>query len=146
MSSQKEVEMRMLEKVGVLPKKSSFMIGTPALQSMFQTLSFFLRPSIEEGNPLVKRIERLERTVEELKGKKEMSARALWSEVDRVYLKFKGDLEKHHYGKIVAIDVESEKIVGIGNSILEAYYEAKKKASKEKFSYRRVGVNFEHRL
>ena len=69
-----------------------------------------------------------------------------FSKADLIYFKFKDELEKEHFGKIVAIDVDSEKIVGIGNSILEAYSEAKKNTSKKQFSYRRVGFDFVHRL
>lgn len=68
------------------------------------------------------------------------------SKADVVYQLFKNELENKYVGKIVAIDVDSEKIVGIGDSILEAYKEAKKHSSKATFAYRRVGFSYVHRI
>jgi len=40
------------------------------------------------------------------------------------------DLEERYFGKIVAIDTDRGGIVGVGDTILEAYEEAKKKRGK----------------
>ena len=56
-----------------------------------------------------------------------------------IYEVFKEELEKAHFGNIVAIDNETKKIVGFGKNILEAYYDAEKKTGKKKFSFIRVG-------
>jgi len=56
-----------------------------------------------------------------------------------IYEESKEELEKTHFGKIVAIDNETKKIVGFGKNILEAYYDAENKTGKKKFSFIRVG-------
>lgn len=61
------------------------------------------------------------------------------TESEQIYAEQKNELEKEYFGKIVAIDNTTKKIVGIGNTIIEAYYDAKKNTSKDKFSYIRVG-------
>lgn len=68
------------------------------------------------------------------------------TKADVVYQLFKDELESKYVGRIVAIDVDSEEIVGIGDSILEAYKEAKKHSSKATFAYRRVGSAYVHRI
>lgn len=56
-----------------------------------------------------------------------------------IYDEQKSELEKQYFGKIVAIDNEERKVVGIGETILEAYTEAKASTKKDKFSFKRVG-------
>ncbi len=107
-------------------------------------ISNIARTSLVEENPIEKRLKSLEKTIQDLK--KEKGVKKTFSKADLIYYKFKDDLEKEHLGKIVAIDVDSEKIVGIGSSVLEAYSEAKKNTSRKQFSYRRVGFDFVHRL
>jgi hypothetical protein len=63
-------------------------------------------------------------------------------EVDQVYNKFKVELEKQNLGKIVAIDLDSKTIAGIGSSVSEAYDQAKAKTGKEQFDFRRVGFKY----
>lgn len=160
--TQEELERKMLERVGILPKKPPIVSGIKAyvramrahgydeeptiLPAMIITdlLSDFVGASLVEKRPLIKRIEHLEKTIRDLK--KEKETEEVFSKADLIYYKFKDELEKEHFGKIIAIDVDSEKIVGIGNSVLEAYSEAKKNSSKKQFSYRRVGFDFVHRL
>ena len=68
------------------------------------------------------------------------------TKVDYVYELFKEELEKEHFGKIVAIDTELKKIVGIGDTVLEAYRQAKKNTGKDQFDFRRVGYSYIHRV
>lgn len=142
--TREEHERKMLQRVGILKKQSPLRHRVSMESLMFDLVSHFVRTSLEEENPLVKRIENLEREVRELRKKREIAK--VPSKADLIYLKFKEELEQEHFGKIVAIDVDSGKIVGIGSSILEAYSEAKKNTSKKQFSYRRVGFDFVHRL
>jgi len=66
--------------------------------------------------------------------------------VDYVYDLFKEELEKKHFGRIVAIDTDSDKIVGVGDTILEAYDKAKEKTGKDRFDFRRVGYRYIHKV
>jgi hypothetical protein len=65
---------------------------------------------------------------------------------DRVYLKLRPRLEQEHKGKIAAIDLESEKVVGIGDSVLEAFEQAKKETGHDKFFFKRVGSDAIHSI
>ena len=58
---------------------------------------------------------------------------------DEIYNENKKELEDNYFGKYIAIDNEDRKIVGYGDSILEAYEIAYKNTGKEKFSFKRVG-------
>jgi hypothetical protein len=147
MSSQKSEkhERQMLERVGVFPKKKQNS-REEQFGSFFDAFYTFVKSSSSEEtkDPLLARIEKLEETVEELKKGKELRRVSLKADV--IYSKFREDLEKEHFGQIVAIDLESEQIVGVGNSVLEAYRMAREKTSKEEFSYRRVGLEYVHKL
>jgi len=143
-STEEEMERKMLRRVGIAPQKMSDTFDGLAYKALRSLLSRYLITSVEEESPLEKRVKCLESVVEKLKTKKEV--KALPSKADLVYLMFKEELEKEHHGEIVAIDVESEKIVGLGSSILEAYQKAKEKTGKKRFSYRRVGFPFVHKL
>jgi hypothetical protein len=90
------------------------------------------------------RLRELERRVEELE--KRVPGRRQLIKADHIYLRFQEELEKNQFGKIVAIDSESEEIVGVGNDILEAYNEAKKKTGKTQFDFKRVGYPYIHRV
>ena len=68
------------------------------------------------------------------------------SKADGIYAREQENLESKYMGKIVAIDSKSEKIAGIGDSILEAYEEAKKKSTQKQFTFRRVGCNYINRV
>lgn len=60
-------------------------------------------------------------------------------ESDIIYQEHKTELEEKYFGKIVAIDNAERKIVGIGDTILEAFDEANTNTNKTKFSFKRVG-------
>ena len=68
------------------------------------------------------------------------------TKADLVYERYREELEKEHFGKIVAIDTDSEKIVGIGYNISEAYKLAQKKTGKKQFDFKRVGYSYINRL
>lgn len=68
------------------------------------------------------------------------------TEADYVYRLFKEELEKEHFGKIVAIDTDLKEIVGIGNTVLEAYKIAKEKTGKDQFDFRRVGYKYIYKV
>jgi len=149
---QEEFQKKMLEKVGVLPKPQRFPRGKDPMDArirlLVNVLDYMRTPTISEKDMLtnaLKRIEDLEKAVQELK--KEEKIRKVPSKADFIYSKFKDYLEKEHFGKIVAIDVETEEIAGYGNSILEAYRDAtRKQTTKNQFAYRRVGFDFVHKL
>ncbi len=56
-----------------------------------------------------------------------------------VYKEHKERLERDHLGMIVAIEVESREIAGIGRTLEEAYEEAIRKYPKKRFYFRKVG-------
>ena len=58
---------------------------------------------------------------------------------EEVYEENREKLEKAYLGKIVAIEIESRDVAGIGTSLDEAYEEAIKKYPKEEFYFRKVG-------
>ena len=107
-------------------------------------LSDFLRSFPEPKENLEERVKCLEEEVSRLK-KKQMPPRRP-TKADLIYEKFRGQLEEEYFGKIVAIDVDSGAVAGIGNTVLEAYQDARKKSSKNKFSYKRVGFPYVYRL
>lgn len=92
---------------------------------------------------LEKRVKALETKIAELE-KRDLTFHP--TKADHIYQRFKEDLEQKHLGKIIAIDVEGEKILGIGDSVLEAYQDALQKTEKRQFTYRRVGRKFVHKL
>lgn len=95
-------------------------------------------------SPLQKKVERLEKDVLELK--RELKMRQIVVKADLIYSKFKEVLEKDYLGKIVAIDIDSEEIVGYGDTILEAFRDAESKTGKKRFSYRKVGCSYIYKL
>jgi len=58
---------------------------------------------------------------------------------EKVYEENRGKLEKVYSGKVVAIEIESRKIAGVGESVDEAYRAAIKKYPKKQFYFRKVG-------
>lgn len=114
-------------------------------REMLYLLRKVIQYSPEVPPTLEERVESLEREVLELKerSRKEYSKP---TKADLVYEIHKKELEKEHFGKIVAIDIDSGTVVGIGDSIREAYKDARKKSEKTKFSYKRVGYPFICRL
>lgn len=99
-------------------------------------------PTVEERlanlEQKVKRLDLLEEEIDTLKknmDKKEPPH----SIADVIYETNREMLEKNHFGEIVAIDIEASKIVSFGNTILEAYENARKISKKKKFSFKKVG-------
>jgi hypothetical protein len=89
----------------------------------------------EELNRLRDRLAELEKsTVKELEVER--------TEVDAVYELHRADLERKYFGRIVAIDTDTKSIVGIGDSILEAFKKAERKTRKDCFDYKRVGFDY----
>jgi len=58
---------------------------------------------------------------------------------EEIYNENKEKLEKAFLGKIVAIEIESGIIAGIGTSLDEAYEKALKKCPNRRFYFRKVG-------
>lgn len=104
----------------------------------------FFRPVTIEAIDVMGEIRDLRQRVRELErrvgGKRERT------KADYVYELFKKELEESHFGKIVAIDTESEKIAGIGDTILEAYKNAKEKTGKDQFDFKRVGYKYLYKV
>lgn len=58
---------------------------------------------------------------------------------EEIYEENRNELEKSHLGRIIAIDVESRKIAGIGDTVEEAYSYAVKAYPDRHFYFRKVG-------
>lgn len=93
---------------------------------------------------LENRVETLEKQVQQLMQKNVNREKS--NKVDAIYEIFKEEMEKTCMGKIVAIDIDSKTIVGVGTTITEAYKDARKKSKKQSFSYKRVGSPYVYRL
>jgi hypothetical protein len=100
----------------------------------------FLRAKPVEVIDVTSEIKALKSRVRELErrvgGKREIT------KADIVYERFRKGLEETDFGKIVAIDTEREEIVGKGDTILEAYNEAKERTGKDQFDFKRVGYKY----
>ena len=102
------------------------------------------RQSVQESvDPLEKRVEKLEKLTQELR-QSQKGTRKL-TKADHVYEVHKDKLEAEHFGKIIAIDTEEGKIVGMGDSVIAAYNDARKNSSKTEFAFRRVGYSYVYR-
>lgn len=58
---------------------------------------------------------------------------------ERIYNKYKSEWEKLYYEKIIAIEVEEEKIAGVGDNLNEAYFNAIKTSPNKVYYFRKVG-------
>lgn len=58
---------------------------------------------------------------------------------EKVYEENRVKLEKSYLGKIIAIEVESREVAGVGETVEEAYSTAKKRHPQSQFYFRRVG-------
>ncbi len=117
------------------------------LSTQFETEQFFTAsaPDLTQAVNLIKtRLERLTAKVDEL-DKRTITGIPL-TEVDRVYNRFKKQLEREHFGEFVAIDTESGRIVGIGDTVLSAYDQAKEATGKEQFDFKRAGYRHLKRI
>jgi len=109
------------------------------LQNYFREIG-----TVQRIMPERKEIENLKRRVSELE--RRVGTKRAPSKVDEVYALFKGSLEQECFGKIVAIDTDSKEVVGVGDSVLEAYDNANKKTGKTQFDFRRVGFKYIHEV
>lgn len=107
-------------------------------------LSDFLGSIPEPKESLEKRVKRLEEEMSRLKKQQKLSEEP--TRADLIYEKFRVQLEKEHFGKVVAIDVDSGTIAGTGDTVLDAFRNAREKSSKARFSYKRVGYPYVYRL
>lgn len=64
---------------------------------------------------------------------------------EQIYAKLRPQLEGLR-GKYVAIDAESQKVVGVGDSLAEARKDAMVKTGRKQFYFRRVGQRYLFRL
>ena len=136
-ADEEEILIRALGRRGL--EKLGIKLGIPP---PFILVSDFFRTLPEET--LEERVKRLEDEVRRLKKARMPSIEP--TKADLVYEKFREELEKEHFGKIVAIDIDSETVVGIGDTVLEAYHKAREKSPKTKFSYKRIGYTYVYRL
>ncbi|MDG6989607.1 MAG: DUF2304 domain-containing protein [Nitrososphaerota archaeon] len=66
-----------------------------------------------------------------------------YSQGDTVYEKLRPKLEKESFGKIVAIDVSKGDVAGVGDTVEEAYENARSNRPEVvQFHFRRVGNSF----
>lgn len=126
-----------LRKWGILKDETTSSIYS-SLSEIFNELKTkrYTRDIFGELDALKQKVQELEKRVG---GKREFTKADLVIEFKRE------ELEKDHFGKIVAIDPDSMSIVGIGNSVLEAYREAKEKTGKDQFDFRRIGYKYVYR-
>lgn len=76
-----------------------------------------------------------------------LSVRPRITRGDRAYEALRSSLEKEHFDRIVAIDTERKEVAGIGDTILQAYEQAKAKfPDKKQFYFRRVGKTYVERV
>ena len=68
------------------------------------------------------------------------------TKADLIYEKYRSKIEAENFGKIIAIDVDSEEIAGIGDSIIDAFKDARKHSEKGTFAYRKVGFPYVHKI
>ncbi len=58
---------------------------------------------------------------------------------ERIYEKKRADWEKVFHGKVIAIEMGSEQLAGIGDTVDDAYRDAAGKYPDGRFYFRRVG-------
>lgn len=89
------------------------------------------------------RIDELVQWVNKHKEEHEVKRQALG---ERIYALHKSELEKEHLDKIVALDIESSAIAGIGNTVTEAYHQAREKFGEKQYYFKRVGRKYLYKL
>jgi hypothetical protein len=65
---------------------------------------------------------------------------------DRIYNRIKKEYETEHFGKIIAIDVHLKRVVGIGDTLDDAYEQAVEETGREQFDFKRVGYSYLYKL
>lgn len=89
---------------------------------------------------LLKHLNGLTERIERLEGTPNPNDSALGKEGDDIFEVHRQELEANHMGKVVAIDLKSRTIAGIGNDIDEAYENALNACPEQnQFHFRRVG-------
>ncbi len=94
----------------------------------------------EELEHLIKEQRRLSRRVAQLEA--ELTPKPLKTHGEEVYEKLRIELGAELSGKIIAIDTEERKVVGKGDTLIEAYNDARSKSDKKQFYFRRVGKSY----
>jgi SPX domain protein involved in polyphosphate accumulation len=93
------------------------------------------------------RVEVLESELSRLRAEKTNTQSFMEMEYETIYEEHKEELLKNNKGRVVAIDLESRSIAGIGNDIAEAYENARKTLpEKDQFYFRRVGKPYIQKL
>ena len=123
-----------VDEIRMMPKQ--FVIGMMLKQ--FLTLE-------NETYDIEEQIEKLKRELSSLK--LGLDQKLVVNRGDAVYEKLLPTLEEKYYDMIVAIDTENEKVVGVGETIEEAYEHAKsERPEKKQFYFRRVGSSYVERI
>ena len=65
---------------------------------------------------------------------------------ERLYDLYKSELEKEHFDKVVAFDIESGTVAGIGDTVSDAYNQARKKLGEKQYYFKRIGRKYLFRL
>ena len=129
---------------GILKDEPSETIMIPWLLSASGFGRFLRAEPVEVRERMISEIRDLKGRVRELErrvgGKREIT------KADVVYEYFRKELEETQFGKIVAIDTELEAVVGVGDTILEAYNVAKENTGKDQFDFKRVGYKYIHKV
>lgn len=131
-----------MKKWGILKDKGDILL--PVLLLAARELAHARKKPTDFMSVMRAQITDLQTRVRELEkraGKKRERTKA-----DLVYEFCKEELEEKHFGKIVAIDTELGQIVGVGDTILEAYNKAKERTGKEQFDFKRVGYKYIHKV
>ncbi|HEY4675397.1 MAG TPA: hypothetical protein VIH48_05020 [Candidatus Bathyarchaeia archaeon] len=130
-----------MKKWGILKDEmtSRLILASSSLNEIFKELIVQRsgRDIYEEIDALKKRVQYLEKRAG---GKRKLT------KADFVVELNKKELETKYFGKIVAIDADSLEVVGIGDTILEAYNNAKEKTGKDQFDFRRIGYSYVYRV
>ena len=58
---------------------------------------------------------------------------------EKIYSENKGRWEKAYLGKVIAIEVESKSLAGVGENLDEAYENASNRHPNKRFYFRKVG-------
>ena len=96
---------------------------------------------------LVKQVAELRERLDRIEGKSQPTESATEKEYEAVYEEHEQELLEKHKGMVVAIDLGTRSIVGIGKDIDDAYENAvKAMPDKDQFYFRRVGKPYVQRL
>lgn len=119
-------------------------IPSPADVAFGDLMGLMLRQKPEEQPPQDREIQRLKARIARLESK--MTTRPVTTRGSRVYEKLRSSLEPEFLGKVVAIDTDREQVIGVGDTIEEAYSQASAKEAGKQFYFRRVGKRYLERV